>query len=928
MSGPQVSAPQPPGGAVDGERLLARIRFSGTQTGLLVVLVVLVGLTAAVGYRSNYRVGRQTEALNDQLQLVAGNMVSLERQVMTYAIVVDRWAGGVATDEDLTLSRGLVERQRRITSDEGEVDRELGRRMDRLFDALDRVDTLVAGGRPQPGSATAAEIETAVDEMVSAVKKVYDLTEAENFALVHALETELVASRRMEWLVAGLILALIVVLITSLRRMLQANYREAKTLLMRENARYAAARAAQARVEYRYREVVDEVSDVVYRCDERGHWTLLNPAWAALSGSPADEMLGRPMTEVWHPDDRARMAATIRSLLDGETAQTVEEVRLVRADGTERTVMVSARAVDDDDQARRAVAGTINDVTARVRAERMAATQKEVFELVALDSPMPSVLHRIVELVEDLVPGATFRFVTGSQPPDPAASGSVPLASLSHGGPAASLEWTRPQVPEGVGSHQDDGELESVIQLAAQLGTLAIDRRRAADRMVHQATHDDLTGLPNRSLLVDRLEAALRRADDGPSQPAVMFLDIDRFKVINDSLGHRAGDGLLAEVGRRLGAAARSEDTVARFGGDEFIILVEGVADVDDVLALAERFQAALGQPIDLGEVPVHLSASIGIAIGSQGTSADELLTRADVAMYRAKHAGRAGAAIFDTAMQDWISSRRDTELALRHAIEDDQLELWYQPLVELSTGRLKGFEALTRWRRPGTGIVGPGDFIDIAEDLGLMNRIGQWVCGTVADQLTAWRNLVPGLVVSLNVSGRELASPDYVRDLTEILNRAGADPTGIVLEITETVLLEDTEVLRAHVAALEELGIRLAIDDFGTGYSSLRYLRQLSVDILKIDREFVSAEGPEISDPTIVASVADLGHALGLQVVAEGIETEEQLSSLVAMGADYGQGYLLGRPMPAELASSLLQQALDNDLRLPTRQADAVDQS
>ena len=876
------------------ELAVGKLRFGKAQNSILVLLVTMVGLIAALGYRSSLVVGEQTEALNNQLQLVSGNMVSLEREVMTYALVVDRWVHDETAMEDVELSRALVERHLRITANEAAADPELGLLMERLTADLARVDSLVDHGHVDHDTAERIVLTDAVNAMTTSVKRLFDATERQNFVYVHALQESLGGVRRTEWVVAGLILLLVAVMVFSLRRMLANNYATARSALQREQARYDVARAEKARVENRYREVVDVVSDVVFRVDADQRWTLLNRAWVTLTGVPIENVLGRSMTDFFHPDDRDRVASAIAPLIDGTCSQCDEQIRLVRADGVQLTVIVNARATHDDDSGDVYVAGTVVDVTVQVRAQQLAAAQTEVLELVALDRPLQFVLGRIVDLIGPHAPGAEFHFVTNLDHLNPQVSGSIPLTDLSRGEQIGALEWT------SIPGMAHNGQLDS-IAIAGQLGALAIDRRLAADRIVYQASHDALTGLPNRARLMERAEGAIERTTGAGDYLALMFLDVDRFKVVNDSLGHKAGDRLLIEIADRLSNAVRAVDTVARLGGDEFVVLMEGIRDVESACSVAEKILAAVAEPVDLGTHTAQVTTSIGVVVADGSTNVGELMVDADVAMYRAKQAGRATYELFDEEMKQWASHRHATEMALKGAIDRDEMEVYYQPLVHLDTGRLKGFEALVRWRRPGIGLVPPSDFIELAEELGFIGPLDTWVLETAARQLRVWHETVPEITVSVNVSGRDLVRADYVESTAELIRSTGVSPESLVLEITESVLVEDTEGVQRCLHGLKELGFRLAIDDFGTGYSSLQYLRQLPVDILKIDRAFVSTmTDPDLHDPTIVNWITELGHGFGLEVLAEGVETEQQRSAVRALGVDSGQGYYFGRPEPA----------------------------
>lgn len=766
------------GALANGAQAIGRVRLTYPQYALLAVLVGLVAVIAAVGYRSSREVSTQTSDLTQHLETVSGDRISLERQVLTFALSIDRWSDGELSDKDLELEVALVERQRRVALDEAAIDDAVAVAVAGLTTSFDDVRSTLDLGRPLEGSAEAVRLDESVDNMVVSAKQLYDHAEDENFALIHGLEAGVATARRTEFVVAGLMVILVGLLVVSLHRMLKNNYLSAASSLRREQQRSDAARADQA------------------------------------------------------------------------------------------------------------------------RAEDLSAAQTEILEMVALDTPMRDVLARIVELISPHLPGVRLRFRTGREIAD-RFTGSMPLSTIDAGTAIGDLEWLLApgaEIPV-------DADL--ILRLAARLGSLAIDRRLAADQMIFQATHDSLTGLPNRTLLVDRVASAIQRAQLHDSRIAVMFLDLDRFKVVNDSLGHGAGDRLLVQVADRLAQSIRTADTVARFGGDEFVVLLEEVASHQQLQQTVERIQQLLRMPIDLDGTTAHVSASMGVVEGDGGSTVDELLKNADVAMYRAKTAGRDRYEMFDQEMQDWAANRHETETALRLGLDRNELTAFYQPLVQLDTMRVKGFEALARWHRPGFGTVAPAEFIDIAEDLGIIDEIGEQILRAAAQQLKEWRSVDAELTMSINVSGRELARPNFVAGVASVLEETAADPAGIILEITESVLLDDAEAIGERLAALRALGVRVAIDDFGTGYSSLRYLRELPVDILKIDRAFISAEHGQLHDPTIVASVTDLGHALGLEIVAEGIETPAQLDALRTLGIDSGQGYLFGRPAPAYEATA-----------------------
>jgi len=428
-------------------------------------------------------------------------------------------------------------------------------------------------------------------------------------------------------------------------------------------------------------------------------------------------------------------------------------------------------------------------------------------------------------------------------------------------------------------------------------------RRRAEEELAHQAVHDALTGLPNRLLVTERLEQALARASRTGSEVAVLFVDLDRFKLVNDGRGHAAGDGLLVTVAERLRWVVRSNDVVARFGGDEFVVVCEGRAARLESALVAERITEALREPVIINGQEVFLSASVGIAVSDGGGSPESLLRDADAAMYRAKAKGRARCEFFDDTMRTEAIGHLETQSALHRALERNELRVHYQPVVELATGAVTGVEALVRWEHPHHGLVPPGSFIPVAEENGLIVPIGEWVLGEAAAQLTRWKQQPWGrtLIANVNLSARQLRQTDLVPALMGVLLRSGLGPESLCLELTETAFMEDAGNHRDTLGEIRGLGVGLAIDDFGTGYSSLTYLKRFPVSVLKIDQVFVRGLGQDAADTAIVRSVIDLAHALGLVVVAEGVETADQVAHLQRLGCDQAQGYFFSRPQPAE---------------------------
>jgi diguanylate cyclase (GGDEF)-like protein/PAS domain S-box-containing protein len=421
-------------------------------------------------------------------------------------------------------------------------------------------------------------------------------------------------------------------------------------------------------------------------------------------------------------------------------------------------------------------------------------------------------------------------------------------------------------------------------------------RKVAESRAEHMALHDSLTDLPNRVLLLDRLEQALAQAARTGRPVGVLFIDLDRFKVVNDSLGHHAGDTVLAEVGHRLRQVTRASDTVARLGGDEFVVLCTDVATEHDVLQIATTVREAVRQPIHVGGTVTHVDASVGIALGAGHEDADLLLRQADQAMYRAKDQGRDRFEVFDEDLRARVNTRLDTELALRGATERDEIETWFHPIVELETGQVTATEALVRWRRPDRGLVLPGDFVHVAEEVGLIKDIGT----TVLRQATlAGAGMVDGPAVSVNVSAHQFVRSDFQAVVEEALALSGLAPQRLWLELTESAVVEAIDTAARSFQALRDQGVCIAIDDFGTGFSSFAHLRNFPVDLLKVDMAFVEELEQAPRDRAIVEGILRMADALHLDVVAEGIETTGQRDLLRVFGCRYGQGYLYSRPSP-----------------------------
>ncbi|HEU5110434.1 MAG TPA: EAL domain-containing protein [Micromonosporaceae bacterium] len=446
-----------------------------------------------------------------------------------------------------------------------------------------------------------------------------------------------------------------------------------------------------------------------------------------------------------------------------------------------------------------------------------------------------------------------------------------------------------------------------LLSAFAQQISMALTDARTVEAM-REAYRDPLTGLPNRKLFLDRLENALR--DPGTWPLAVLFIDLDRFKSVNDCMGHRAGDELLASVTGRLRGCLRGSDVAARLGGDEFAVLLENATEADGRW-VAERIAQEVAEPFQISGRTVYVGSSIGIAVCPAGTvDAAELLSNADVAMYRAKKSSAGPVVVFEPAMHAEAVTRLEFQVDLKNALSSSQFRLNYQPLNHLASGRIHGVEALLRWRHPGRGEVLPGDFIPLAEEIGLINDVGRWVLGNGVRDLADWRRLAPDLTLNVNVSSREIVDRGFVDGVIGALEAAGLPGAALTIELTETALMSDPATALRHLHTLKNAGVRVSVDDFGTGYSSLSYLRQFPVDQVKIDRAFVAGLSRSDEDRAVVTAIIELARALCLQVVAEGIEDAAQLRTLRRLGCDLGQGYYLHRPMERDLCDKLIRDA------------------
>jgi diguanylate cyclase (GGDEF)-like protein/PAS domain S-box-containing protein len=675
--------------------------------------------------------------------------------------------------------------------------------------------------------------------------------------------------------------------------------------------------------EERYRRLFEESREAIYMTTREGAFVAANEAARRMFGFTTDEMPTiNTRTLYVDPADRDEFIRQI------EQAGAVVDhpVRLRSLSGNEMDCLLTSSVIRDVNGAVVGFHGRVEDVTARADAERALRESERKFralienatDIITVLDPSGQITYEGPSLArvlgynpEALVGRNVFEYVHPDDRPSALKEFERLLKVPGH--------MTRIEVRflHGDGSWRVLEVIGTNLMAEPAIRGIVVnsrdvtDRKEAEAQLRYSAFHDMLTGLPNRALLMDRVSQFLRRARRVNAPPfAVLFLDLDRFKVVNDSLGHMTGDQLLVAAARRLEASSRPGDTVARLGGDEFTMLLDG-ATIEEARTVASRVQRDFDAPFRIGNQDVYVTVSIGIASSSLGYhSAEEMLRDADLAMYRAKDEGRARFEVFDTSMHAAAILRHELERDLRRAVERAELELVYQPIVSLVEGGLHGFEALIRWNHPARGQLTPHDFTPLAEDTGLIVTIGEWVLAEASRQARAWATEFGGDArpVHVNVSARQLLRPDYTQRVRDILRETGVEPGLIVMELTEGTMMANAEHTTAALHELKALDVGLSIDDFGTGYSSLSYLHRFPTDSVKIDRSFISQMGPRARDASIVRTIVDLAHDLGMKVVAEGIETEAQASALRGMRCEYGQGFLFSRAVPAEEATRLLR--------------------
>jgi diguanylate cyclase (GGDEF)-like protein/PAS domain S-box-containing protein len=700
--------------------------------------------------------------------------------------------------------------------------------------------------------------------------------------------------------------------------------RELEAEIQRQRAGAQALRDS----EQQFRTLVQQLPVGLFMTDASGGCRYVNDCWCRLAGSTAEQAAGSGWIEAFHADDRDRALQAWRQAVE-QGAELVADLRFRSASG--QVTWSNIRAVPLRDRAGGRITGYLGAATdtteLRKTEETLRASEarfRRYFELspvgiglIGPDKRWREVNDRLCEML-----GYPREQLLG-----------LSWAEMTHPEDLATEVANYERV---MGRHVDGFSLEkrfvrqdgallyaSVSTRCVRRSSGAVDyfvivaqditeRKQAEEQIRNLSQCDALTGLPNRALLGDRLQQVVLRALRDRAQAGVLLVDLDRFKLINDTLGHTVGDQLLREVAARLQQCVRECDTISRQGGDEFAVLLPDLNSSDDAARIAERILESVAQPYSLGErkLELHVTCSVGISLYPRdGRSAEVLLKNADIALYRAKDRGRNVYEFYLSGATVVSRERLTLETTLRHAVERKQMELYYQPKWDFRAGAITGAEALIRWNHPELGLLSPAKFIPIAEDSGLVLSLGEWVLRAALREIGQLHQQFPGLHIAVNLSARQFRQADLAEVACGILKETGFDPTCVELELTEGILMHHTDENIEMLKALKTMGMRIAIDDFGTGYSSLGYLQRFPVDVLKIDRSFVMELPANASSAAIVDAVVTLAHGLGLKVVAEGVETPEQLAFLGAHGCDEGQGYHIGRPMPLAQFQTLLAQ-------------------
>ncbi|MCL1466328.1 EAL domain-containing protein [Argonema galeatum] len=716
-----------------------------------------------------------------------------------------------------------------------------------------------------------------------------------------------------------------------------------------------------------YRFIINHIKEALFQTDASGFWTFLNPAWTEITGFTVAETLGKSILDYIYYDDKKRNIEIFQSLIEGQKENCRYKIRYITKNGGFRWIEVYARLTVDRNGAIIGISGFLNDITSSKQVEDILTQLNAKLEI--------KVLERTAELrkaLEQLQSEIADRNKAEKELEKSLSLQQAALESTADGIFVVNKNrkivgfnqkfvqmW---RLPQSILASEDDEEVVSFVlhqlknsekfltkvnELYADPETESWDilefkdgriferysqpqrvgeqvvgrvwsfrditeRRMAEQTIRYQALHDLLTDLPNRILFNERLSAALSNAADSQGMLAVMFLDLDRFKTINDTLGHVFGDQLLQIVAERLTNCLWQHDTVARWGGDEFTLLLPQISCVEDAGRIAKIILDALKQPFNIEGHQLYISSSIGIAFYPyDGEDAETLIRNADVALYRAKEQGRNNYQFYKAAMNSEASELLILENKLHQALERGEFVVYYQPQVNTTTGKITEMEALVRWQHPDLGLISPAKFIPLAEENGLILPIGEWVLRTACAQNKVWQDAgFPSLCVAVNLSARQFQQPNLVEMVARVLSETGLLPCFLELEITESIAMQNLDFTRAILKDLHSMGVSISMDDFGTGYSSLSYLKKFPLDKLKIDQSFVRELTTDPNDAAIISAIAALGKVLNLKMVAEGVETEEQRDFLQSIQCEYMQGYLFSRPLSAKDATQILQKS------------------